>query len=342
MQMNRRNAGNGGRDEAPIVLYTTPDGAVKVNVYFRDGNLWLPQAGIAELFGVQKAAVSKHLKNIFAEGELDESAVVSKMETTAADGKKYSVAYYGIKAIIAVGYRVNSERATAFRIWATDTLEEFVRKGFVLNDEMLKNGKPFGQDYFDELLERIREIRASERRAYQKIADLFEQCSCDYSPTSELTQRFYAFIQNKLHYAVAGNTAAGIIYTRADANKPTMGLTTWKGGPGKKILRSDTHIAKNYLNQKEMQKLDRLVVMFIDWAEMRALDHKLMTMREWADTVDKFLGYSDQQILRHAGEISHDAAIRRANEQYDIFRVRQDREYLSEFDRAFEKYLKGE
>ena len=209
----------GGRDKAPIVLYTTPDGAVKVNVYFRDGNLWLPQAGIAELFGVQKAAVSKHLKNIFAEGELDENAVVSKMETTAADGKKYSVTYYGIKAIIAVGYRVNSERATAFRIWATDTLEEFVRKGFVLNDEMLKNGKPFGQDYFDELLERIREIRASERRAYQKIADLFEQCSCDYSPTSELTQRFYAFIQNKLHYAVAGNTAAGIEPTAATAKK---------------------------------------------------------------------------------------------------------------------------
>ena len=340
--MKKKDGSGAGREEAPIVLYTTPDGAVKVNVLFRDGNLWLPQAGIAELFGVSVSNTSRHLKNIFESGELEEGSVVAKIATTAADGKRYSVTYYSLKAIIAVGYRANSERATAFRIWATNTLEEFVRKGFVLNDEMLKNGKPFGQDYFDELLERIREIRASERRAYQKITDLFEQCSCDYSPTSELTQRFYAFIQNKLHFAVSGNTAAGIIFTRADAAKPTMGLTTWKGGPGKKILRSDTHIAKNYLSQKEMQKLDRLVVMFIDWAEMRALDHKLMTMKEWAETVDKFLGYTDQQILRHAGEISHEAAIRRANEQYDIFRIRQDREYLSEFDRAFEKYLKGE
>lgn len=328
--------------EKPIILYSTPDGAVKAKLLYAAESFWLPQEGIARLFGVGKPAVSKHLKNIFAEGELQENSVVSKMETTASDGKNYQVAYYNLDAIIAVGYRVNSKQATQFRIWATQTLREFITKGFVLNDEMLKNGRPFGKDYFDELLERIREIRASERRAYQKITDIFEQCSADYSPDSDDAKLFFAFVQNKLHYAVAGKTAAEIIYTRADAEQPTMGLTTWKNAPQGKILRSDTHIAKNYLNQSEIDRLNRLVVMFIDFAEMRALTHRIMLMREWIAMVDKFLTYSDQQILTEAGKISHEMAIAKADHEYDIFRVRQDQEYLSDFDRAFAKYLTGE
>ncbi|MBR5026696.1 MAG: virulence RhuM family protein, partial [Victivallales bacterium] len=301
----------------------------------------LSQDGIAQLFGVGKAAISKHLKNIFAEGELLEISVVSKMETTAADGKNYQVTFYNLYAIIAVGYRVNSKQATKFRIWATQTLREFIIKGFVLNNDMLKNGRAFGMDYFDELLEQIREIRASERRAYQKITDIFEQCSADYSSDSDDARLFFAFVQNKLHYAVAGKTAAEIIYDRADAQLPTMGLTTWKNAPHGKILRSDTHVAKNYLNENEIDRLNRLVNMFIDFAELRALNHKLMFMKDWITTVDKFLDYSDQQILHEAGQISHEMAIVKANQEYDKFRVQQDREFLSDFDRTFANYLKG-
>ena len=327
--------------DKPIILYTTPEGAVKVKLLYEGESLWLSQDGIAQLFGVGKAAISKHLKNIFAEGELLEISVVSKMETTAADGKNYQVTFYNLDAIIAVGYRVNSKQATKFRIWATQTLREFIIKGFVLNNDMLKNGRAFGMDYFDELLEQIREIRASERRAYQKITDIFEQCSADYSSDSDDARLFFAFVQNKLHYAVAGKTAAEIIYDRADSQLPTMGLTTWKNAPHGKILRSDTHVAKNYLNANEIDRLNRLVNMFIDFAELRALNHKLMFMKDWITTVDKFLDYSDQQILHEAGQISHEMAIVKANQEYDKFRVQQDREFLSDFDRTFANYLKG-
>ena len=327
--------------DKPIILYTTPEGAVKVKLLYEGESLWLSQDGIAQLFGVGKAAISKHLKNIFAEGELLEISVVSKMETTAADGKNYQVTFYNLDAIIAVGYRVNSKQATKFRIWATQTLREFIIKGFVLNNDMLKNGRAFGMDFFDELLEQIREIRASERRAYQKITDIFEQCSADYSSDSDDARLFFAFVQNKLHYAVAGKTAAEIIYDRADAQLPTMGLTTWKNAPHGKILRSDTHVAKNYLNENEIDRLNRLVNMFIDFAELRALNHKLMFMKDWITTVDKFLDYSDQQILHEAGQISHEMAIVKANQEYDKFRVQQDREFLSDFDRTFANYLKG-
>ncbi|MBR5840938.1 MAG: virulence RhuM family protein [Victivallales bacterium] len=327
--------------DKPIILYTTPEGAVKVKLLYEGESLWLSQDGIAQLFGVGKAAISKHLKNIFAEGELLEISVVSKMETTAADGKNYQVTFYNLDAIIAVGYRVNSKQATKFRIWATQTLREFIIKGFVLNNDMLKNGRAFGMDYFDELLEQIREIRASERRAYQKITDIFEQCSADYSSDSDDARLFFAFVQNKLHYAVAGKTAAEIIYDRADSQLPTMGLTTWKNAPHGKILRSDTHVAKNYLNENEIDRLNRLVNMFIDFAELRALNHKLMFMKDWITTVDKFLDYSDQQILHEAGQISHEMAIVKANQEYDKFRVQQDREFLSDFDRTFANYLKG-
>ncbi len=327
--------------EKPIILYSTPEGNVKVKVFYNAETLWLSQDGIANLFGVGKAAVSKHLKNIFTEGELAESAVVSKMETTASDGKNYLVAYYNLDAIIAVGYRVNSKQATQFRIWATQTLKEFIIKGFVLNDDMLKNGRPFGKDYFDELLERIREIRASERRAYQKITDIFEQCSADYSSDSDEARLFFAFVQNKLHFAVSGKTAAEIIYDRADAQLPTMGLTTWKNAPHGKILRPDTHVAKNYLNQEEIDHLNRLTSMFIDFAEIRALNRKVLMMKDWIAVIDKFLDYSDQQILQVAGKISHEIAIAKANREYDEFRIRQDQDYVSDFDRAFARYLTG-
>ena len=327
--------------EKPIILYSTPDGVIKVKLLYNAESFWLPQDGIAQLFGVGKAAISKHLKNIFEEGELQEGAVVSKMETTASDGKKYLVSYYNLDAIIAVGYRVNSKQATQFRIWATQTLREYITKGFVLNDELLKNGRPFGKDYFDELLERIREIRASERRAYQKITDVFEQCSADYSADSDEARQFFAFVQNKLHYAVAGKTAAEIIFTRADAEHPTMGLTTWKNAPHGKILKSDTHVAKNYLNENEIDRLNRLVVMFIDFAELRALTHTVMLMKEWIAAIDRFLNFNEQQILQEAGQISHKMAIAKADHEYEIFRVRQDRDYISDFDKAMAKYLTG-
>jgi hypothetical protein len=237
---------------------------------------------------------------------------------------------------------VNSRKATKFRQWATKTLKEYITKGFVLNDDMLKNGQPFGKDYFDELLERIREIRASERRAYQKITDIFEQCSYDYDKNSEITRAFYSFVQNKLHFAVTGQTAAEIIYERADAQKPTMGLTTWKDAPDGKILKRDIVVAKNYLNEKEMSRLNRLVTMFIDYAELMAEDEVLMSMQDWVDQTDQFLKNNRRLVLEGKGQISHEQAIEKATKEYESFRVRQDQEYISEFDRQMEKYYKGE
>jgi hypothetical protein len=325
-----------------IVLYNAADGKVTVNVVFANDNFWLPQQAMAELFGVGKAAISKHLKNIFESGELTEAAVVSKMETTAADGKVYQTQFYNLDAVIAVGYRVNSLKATQFRIWATNTLREYVVKGFVIDDQMLKNGRSFGQDYFDELLEKIREIRASERRAYQKIADVFEQCSSDYRSGGEETQLFYQMVQNRLHFASAGKTAAEIVFERADSTKPYMGLTTWKNSPKGKVLKSDVSIAKNYLNEAEVSKLNRLVTLFIDFAELRALNRQVMKMSDWLVQVEKFLNFTDQQVLRNAGKISHEMAIAKAHEEYEKFRVRQDREYLSDFDQVLARYLKGD
>ncbi len=324
-----------------IVLYTTDDGKVTVDVFFAKDNFWLTQKTMAELFGVNTPAVNKHLKNIYASGELMEDAVISILETTAADGKTYATRFYNLDAVIAVGYRVNSIKATHFRIWATNTLREFVVKGFVLDDSMLKNGRAFGKDYFDELLEKIREIRASERRAYQKIADVFEQCSSDYRSNGEETHLFYQIVQNQLHFATTGNTAAEIVYRRADSEKPFMGLTTWKNSPKGKILKSDVTVAKNYLNQGEVSKLNRLVGMFIDFAELRALNRQVMTMKDWLKQVEKFLHYTDQQILTHAGEISHEMAVAKAHDEFEKYRIAQDRDYLSDFDQAFAKYLKG-
>ena len=335
-----------GRGE--VLLYSDESGKEYISVVFKDETFWLTQKAMAELFGVQTPAISKHLKNIFADGELDETMVVSKMETTtrhgAIQGKTQTndTKFYNLDAIIAVGYRVNSKKATRFRQWATKTLKEYIQKGFVLNDELMKNGRPFGRDYFDELLERIREIRASERRAYQKIADVFEQCSYDYDKNSETTKAFYDFVQNKLHYAVTGKTAAELIAERATLDSPTMGLTTWKGAPDGKILKSDTLVAKNYLNEKELSRLNRLVTMFIDYAELMAEDEQLMSMQDWLNETDRFLANNRRKVLDGKGRISREDASKKVGAIYDEFRKKQDLEYISDFDRQTEKYLKGE
>lgn len=328
-----------------IVLYQIDDTNVCVSVIYKDETFWLTQRAMSELFDCSSDNISLHLRNIYKEEELTEEATAEIFSVVQKEGNrdvKRNAKCYNLDAIIAVGYRVNSKKATKFRQWATKTLKEYITKGFVLNDDMLKNGKPFGKDYFDELLERIREIRASERRAYQKITDVFEQCSYDYDKNSETTRAFYAFVQNKLHFAVTGQTAAELIFDRADAEKPTMGLTTWKDAPDGKILKRDIVVAKNYLNEKEMSRLNRLVTMFIDYAELMAEDEVLMSMQDWVDQTNQFLSNNRRRVLEGKGRISHDQAIKKAAKEYDIFRVRQDQEYVSEFDKQTEKYFKGE
>lgn len=328
-----------------ILLYQNDTEKEFVNVVFYNENFWLTQKGMAELFDVNVPAISKHLQNIYDEEELEQSATISKMETVQKEGSRMvtrALDYYNLDAIIAVGYRVNSKKATRFRQWATKTLKEYIQKGFVLNDEMMKNGRPFGKNYFDELLERIREIRASERRAYQKIADVFEQCSYDYDKNSDTTKAFYAFVQNKLQFAVTGKTAAELISERATLDSPTMGLTTWKGAPDGKILKSDTLVAKNYLSEKEISRLNRLVTMFIDYAELMAEDEQLMSMQDWLNETDRFLQNNRRNVLDGKGSISHDAAVKNVSGIYSEFRKKQDAEYISEFDRQTAKYLKGE
>ena len=324
-----------------ILLYSSGDAKEFVSVIFKDENFWMTQKAMGELFGCTADNISLHLKNIFAEEELERDSVTEKISVTAADGKNYLTQCYNLDAIIAVGYRVNSKKATRFRQWATKTLKEYIQKGFVLNDEILKNGRPFGRDYFDELLERIREIRASERRAYQKIADVFEQCSYDYDKNSETTRAFYAFVQNKLHFAVTGKTAAELIAERATPDSPTMGLTTWKGAPDGKILKSDALVAKNYLNEKELSRLNRLVTMFIDYAELMAEDQVPMSMEDWLRETDRFLTNNRRNVLEGKGRISREAAMKKVGAVYEEFRKKQDADYISDFDRAMEKYLKG-
>ena len=319
-----------------IVFYQTENADVVVNVVYKDETFWLSQKAMAAVFDVNPQAITKHLSNIYEEQELTKESTCSILEQVQKEGNrnvKRSVEFYNLDAIIAVGYRVNSKKATKFRQWATKTLREYITKGFVLNEKLLKNGKQFGQDYFDELLEKIREIRASERRAYQKITDIFEQCSCDYDKDSEVTKNFYAFVQNKLHFAVSGNTAAEIVYNRADSQKEHMGLTSWKNSPDGKIYKSDVTIAKNYLNEKEISRLNRLVTMFIDYAELQAEDGNLMKMQDCVDAVNMFLQSNRQKVLESKGKISHEQAIEKAHHEYEIFRVIQDREYISEFDR---------
>ena len=327
-----------------ILLYSYEGSKTYVDVYFQDETFWLTQAGMAELFDCSSDNISLHLKNIYEEEELIREATTEKFSGVRKEGNRQvnrTMDFYNLDAIIAVGYRVNSKKATRFRQWATRTLREYIQKGFVLNDELMKNGRAFGRDYFDELLERIREIRASERRAYQKIADVFEQCSYDYDKNSETTRAFYSFVQNKLHVAVTGKTAAELIAERATPESPTMGLTTWKGAPDGKILKSDALVARNYLNEKELSRLNRLVNMFIDYAELMAEDEQLMSMQDWLNETDRFLQNNRQRVLDGKGSISHDKAVERVSKVYAEFRKKQDADYVSEFDRETAKYLKG-
>ena len=332
------------KENAEILLYSLDDSNIYVDVYFEDENFWLTQKSMSELFECSTDNISLHLKNIYEDEELTEDSTTEYFSVVRKEGTrsvKRSIKFYNLDAIIAVGYRVNSKKATRFRQWATKTLKEYITKGFVLNDDMLKNGKPFGKDYFDELLEKIREIRASERRAYQKITDIFEQCSYDYDKNSDVTKGFYSFVQNKLHYAVTGHTAAEIIMDRSDSSKPTMGLTTWKDAPDGKILKRDVLVAKNYLNEKEISKLNRLVTMFIDYAELMAEDEILMSMNDWIKQTNIFLKNNRRNVLEGKGHVSHKDAVDKAGSEYKIFRKRQDKEYISEFDKQVEKYIKG-
>lgn len=330
--------------ESQIILYTTPKGDVKVEIRFEDETFWLTQKKIAELFGVDVRTVNEHLKNIFESGELQREATIRKIRIVQQEGNRQvsrELDFYNLDAIIAVGYRVNSYNATQFRIWATNTLKEFIIKGFVLDDERLKQGKKFGKDYFDELLERIRSIRASERRFYQKITDIYAEASIDYDPKSPITQKFYKTVQNKLHWAITGHTAAELIAQRADATKPNMGLQTWKAAPHGKIMKSDVSVAKNYLNEQELKELERIVSMYLDYAENQAKRQIAMKMQDWVDKLDAFLNFNDYQILKDAGKMSAEVAKKLAEKEYEKFAPIQDRNFESDFDKAIKKLKKG-
>ncbi|HTK19452.1 MAG TPA: virulence RhuM family protein [Mucilaginibacter sp.] len=323
-----------------IIFYNTPTGDVKIEVIFNDETFWLTQKRLAELFGVESNTITYHLKEIFKTGELNETATTRKIRVVQKEGNRdvnRELDFYNLDAIIAVGYRVNSFQATQFRIWATKTLREYIVKGFVLDDERLKQGKRFGKDYFDELLERIREIRASERRFYLKITDIYEQCSIDYNKDADITQKFFKTVQNKLHFAISGKTAAQIIAERASADKPNMGLQTFKNAPSGKVLKGDIGIAKNYLIEKEIKELERVVTMYLDFAELQASRQIPMKMSDWISRLDAFLQFNEYQILKDAGKVSHEVAIRLAEKEYDKFRVIQDQNFESDFDKEIKK-----
>ena len=329
-----------------FLLYTAPDGVVKVDVFYKDETVWLTQKALAELFGVQVPGINKHLKNIFDSGELMESEAISILEIPTPHGaikgktQTHKTQFYNLDAIIAVGYRVNSYQATQFRIWATKTLREFLIKGFVLDDDRLKQGKRvFGKDYFEELLERIREIRASERRFYQKITDIYA-LAVDYDSQAPMTKEFFAMVQNKLHWAITGKTAAELIYTLADATKITMGLTTWKHSPSGKILKSDVSVAKNYLSEAHVKELNRIVSAYLDLAENRAERGIVMKMADWAAFLSSFLELSNYPILQDKGKVSALEAKLKAEGEFEVYRQRQDVEFLSDFDREI-KRLEG-
>lgn len=323
-----------------IIFYNTPTGDVKIEVIFNDETFWLTQKRMAELFGVESHTITYHLKEIYKTGELEETVTARKIRVVQKEGNRdvsRDLDFYNLDAIIAVGYRVNSYQATQFRIWATKTLREFIIKGFVLDDERLKQGKRFGKDYFDELLERIREIRASERRFYLKITDIYEQCSIDYSKDAEITQKFFKTVQNKLHWAITGKTAAELIADRADASQPNMGLTTWKNAPKGKVLKTDIGTAKNYLQEKEIKELERIVTMYLDFAELQAERQIPMKMADWVTRLDAFLQFNEYNILKDAGKVSHDVAMKLAEKEYSKFRVIQDRNFESDFDKEVKK-----
>jgi hypothetical protein len=327
-----------------FLLYTTPNGKVKVEIFLRNENIWLTQEKIALLFGVQRPAITKHLKNIFESGELNEEVVSSILELTtkhgAIEGKiqETKVKYYNLDAIISVGYRVNSTQATHFRIWATERLKEYIIKGFTMDDERLKNPQNiFGQDYFEEQIARVRDIRSSERRFYQKITDIYAQCSADYDTNSEQTKQFFATVQNKLHWAISKQTAAEIIHSRANSEKQNMGLTTWKQAPDGPIRKTDVSIAKNYLNVDELNNLNRIVSMYLDYAEVQALNRVVMNMTDWINKLDAFLKFNEKDILTNAGKVTAEIAKAFAENEYDKYRVIQDQLYESDFDKEIKK-----
>lgn len=320
-----------------FLLYTAPNGEIKVEVLLGDETIWLTQKRMAELFGVGVPAISKHLKNIFESGELQKEAVVSILETTATDGKNYQTQYFNLDAVISVGYRVNSTQATQFRIWATQLIKEYIIKGFAMDDERLKNGRYFGKDYFRELLERVRSIRASERRIYQQITDIFAECSSDYNPRSEAARQFYASIQNRFHFAITGQTAAEIIVQKADAKKTLMGMNTYKNAPSGRVLKSDAIVAKNYLSEGELKRLERTVSSFFDYIEGIIERRNHFSMESFAESVNKFLAFNEYRILEGNGRISRKQAETKAFAEYDKFNKTQRLE--SDFDRNIKQLL---
>ena len=323
-----------------IILYTSPEGNVNIEVIFNDETFWLNQKRMSELFGVDVRTVNEHLQNIFKTNELQKDSTIRKIRIVQKEGLRdvsRDIDFYNLDAIIAVGYRVNSFEATQFRIWATKTLREFIVKGFVLDDERLKQGKRFGKDYFDELLERIREIRASERRFYQKITDIYQQCSIDYNKEADITQTFFKTVQNKLHWAITGKTASQIVASRANASLLNMGLQTWKNAPHGKVMKTDVSIAKNYLSEEEISSLNRVVNMYLDYAENQAARQIPMKMADWVKKLDAFLQFNEYQILKDAGTVSHDVAKRLEEQEYDKYRVVQDQLYESDFDNEVKK-----
>ena len=315
-----------------LILYQSENTNKSIEVLYDNEDFWLTQKTMAELFNVKVNTINYHLKEVFNGNELKEDLVIRKIRITASDGKEYNTNFYSLDAIIAVGYRVNSKEATDFRIWTTNTLKEYIKKGFVLNTEVLKNGPKFGKDYFDELLVKIKEIRASERRFYQKITDIYKECSFDYDKNSETTQEFYKNVQNKLHFAITGMTAPEIIYNRVDSKKENMGLTTWKNAPDGKILETDVTIAKNYLSQEEITELNNLVSMYLDYAERQVKLGKIISMQEWKEKLEVFLKINEYNILKDNGKIKREIADKLALDEYKKYRVIQDKNYISDFD----------
>jgi len=330
-----------------ILLYTTPNGNVKVEIYLQNETIWLTQQKIADLFGVDRTVITKHIGNIFKEGELKEEVLCANFAHTtqpgAIEGKTQETVskFYNLDMIISVGYRVNSTRATTFRIWATERLKEYIIKGFTMDDERLKNpNNIFGKDYFEEQLARVRDIRSSERRFYQKITDIYSQCSADYSKETDITKKFFATVQNKLHWAMTGQTTAEIISSRADSKKENMGLTTWKNAPKGKIRKTDVGIAKNYLNEKELNGLNRIVTMYLDYAENQASKGIVMYMKDWIKKLDAFLQFNEEAILKDAGRVTHEVALVLAEKEFEKYSIVQDKLLESDFDKAVKKLNK--
>ncbi len=324
-----------------VLLYTTPNGNVKVEIYLQNETVWLTQQKIAGLFDVDRTVITKHIGNIFKDGELMEEVVCANFAHTtqhgAIEGKTQETVskFYNLDMIISVGYRVNSTKATQFRIWATERLKEYIIKGFTMDDERLKNpNNIFGKDYFEEQLARIRDIRSSERRFYQKITDIYSQCSADYSADTDITQKFFATVQNKLHWAITGQTAAELIHARADSTKQNMGLTTWKNAPNGKIRKPDVSVAKNYLDENEMDSLNRIVTMYLDFAENQSKKGVMMFMKDWVQKLDAFLQFNEEAVLKHAGKVSHEVAVALAEQEFEKYSIAQDKLFESDFDKV--------